>query len=129
MRYLSETYPGRVHDKRICDIEEPVLPPDIGWFQDTGFQGYAPPGVTLYQPKKKPKGRELTAAEKAENQIISRIRVVVEHIIGSVKRCRIVKDIFRNTKAFFADQAMEIACGLHNLRARFREPNWKYPEG
>ncbi len=97
VRYLSETYPGRIHDKRICDIEEPVFPPEINLFQDTGFQGYQPPGVTIYQPKKKPKGQELTAAEKAENKIISSIRILVEHVISGVKRCRIVKDIFRNT--------------------------------
>jgi hypothetical protein len=77
--------------------------------------------VTIYQPKKKPKGQELTAAEKAESQIISSIRVLVEHVICSVKRCRIVKDIFRNTKAFFADQVMEIACELHNFRTVLRD--------
>jgi len=109
-----------MHDKRICDLEEPVFPRDITLFQDTGFQGYHPPGVTVYQPKKKPKGGELTAAEKAENTLIASIRIVVEHIIADVKRCRIVKDIFRNTKAFFADQVMEIACGLHNFRTTFR---------
>jgi hypothetical protein len=73
VRYLSETYPGRIHDKRIGDLEEPGFPPDINLFQDTGFQGYHPPGVTIYQPKKKPKGGELTAAEKAENTLISSI--------------------------------------------------------
>jgi hypothetical protein len=46
---------------------------------------------------KKPKGRELTEAEKAKNTIISSIRILVEHIIAGVKRCRIVKDVFRNT--------------------------------
>jgi hypothetical protein len=81
VRYLSETYPGRIHDKRICDIEEWVFPPEINLFQDTGFQGYEPPGVTIYQPKKKPKGQELTAAEKEENHMISSIRILVEHII------------------------------------------------
>src|SRR5918999_2623071 len=120
VRYWSETYPGRIHDKRICDIEEPVFPPAINLFQDTGFQGYQPPGVTIYQPKKKPKGQELTEADKAENKIISSIRILVEHIISGVKRCRIVKDTFRNTKAFFADQVMEIACGLHNFRTTLR---------
>jgi len=120
VRYLSETYPGRMHDKRIGDLEEPGFPPDINLFQDTGFQGYHPPGVTIYQPKKKPKGGELTEAEKAENTLISSIRILVEHIISGVKRCRIVKDVFRNTKEFFADQVMEIACGLHNFRTTFR---------
>ena len=121
VRYLSETYPGRIHDKRICDEEEPVFPSDIGLFQDPGFQGYHPAGVDIYQPKKKPKGKELTPEEKAENKILSSIRILMEHIIAGVKRCRIVKDVFRNTKEFFADQVMEIACGLHNFRTTFRQ--------
>lgn len=121
VRYLSETYPGRIHDKRICDNEEPVFPPGCGLFKDTGFQGYEPEGVETYQPKKKPKGKELTSEEKSENKIISSIRIVIEHIICGVKRCRIVKDIFRNTKRYFADQAMEIACGLHNFRTTLRD--------
>jgi DNA-binding protein len=89
VRYLSETYPGRIHDKRICDIEELVFPPEINLFQDTGFQGYQSPGVTIYQPKKKPKGQELTEAEKAETKSISSIRILVEHIISGVEWSKI----------------------------------------
>ena len=120
VRSLSETYPGRIHDKRICVEEARVFPSDIGLFQDTGFQGYHPAGVHIDQPKKKPKGKELTSEEKAENKIISSIRILIEHIIAGVKRCRIVKDVFRNTKLDFADQVMEIACGLHNFRTTLR---------
>jgi hypothetical protein len=120
VRYRSETYPGRIHDKRICDDEALVFPPDIGLFHDTGFQGYHPAGVHMYQPKKKPKGQELTPEEKAENTIISSLRILIEHIIAGVKRCRMVKEVFRNTKLFFADQVMEIACGLHNFRTTLR---------
>jgi len=32
--------------------------------------------------------------------------VVIEHIIAGVKRCRIVKDVFRNTQEGFDDLAM-----------------------
>src|SRR5687767_9807527 len=78
VRYLSATYPGRIHDKRICNLEELVLPPAIHLVQDTGFQGYKPPGATIYQPKKKPKGQELTAVEKTENHMISSIWILVE---------------------------------------------------
>ena len=121
VRSLRATYPGRTHDKRICDLAEPVFPPAIKLFQDPGFQGDQPPGVTIYQPKKKPKGGELTAAEKADNNLLSSIRIVVEHIISGGKRCRIVKDVCRNTKECFPDQVMEIACGLHNFRTTFRQ--------
>jgi hypothetical protein len=112
--------PGRVHDKHICDAEELGFPADIGLCQDTGFQGYHPAGVHIYQPKKKPKGKELTPEEKEEHTLISSIRILIEHIIAGVKRCRIVKDVFRNTKLYFADQVMEITCGVHNFITTLR---------
>jgi hypothetical protein len=47
---------------------------------------------------------------------------VVENAIAGVKRCRIVKDVFRNTKEGFSDMVMEVACALHNLRVECRHP-------
>ena len=55
--------------------------------------------------------------------MISRIRILVEHVISGVKRCHIVQDVFRNTKDQFDDLVMEIACGLHNFRATLRYAN------
>lgn len=54
--------------------------------------------------------------------IIAGARVLVENSIAGVKRCRIVKDILRNTKEGFSDLAMEIACALYNLRIDCRHP-------
>ena len=51
-------------------------------YQDTGFQGFKLSGVTIIQPKKRPKGGQLTAQEKATNRNISSIRIRVEHAIG-----------------------------------------------
>jgi len=48
------------------------------------------------------------------------VRVRVEHAISGVKRSRIVKDVFRNTKDDFSDLVMVIACGLHILRVQQR---------
>ena len=48
------------------------------------------------------------------------MRVGVEHAISGVKRCRIVADTFRNLRSGFVDAAMEVACGLHNLRVAAR---------
>ena len=120
VRYLSRTYPGRVHDKRICDEEDYTFPPGCVLWKDSGFQGFEPEGVCTYQPKRKPRKHELSAEDKAENTRISRIRILVEHIMAGVKRCRIVHDVFRNTKAPFDDLVMEIACGLHNFRTMLR---------
>ena len=66
--------------------------------------------------KKKPKGKELTCVEKQENKRISGVRIKVEHAIGGMKKCRIVKERFRCHKFGFEDMVILIACGLHNFR-------------
>lgn len=118
--YLSQTYPGKRHDKRICDEEGYRFPRYCQLLQDTGFQGYAPQEVIIYQPKKKPRGGQLEVADRFINSVIASARITVENVICGIKRCRIVKDIFRNHLAGFDDLVLEIACGLHNLRVRHR---------
>ena len=71
---------------------------------------------------KKPKGKPLSDADKMLNHSISNVRVRVEHAIAGTKRCRIAKDIIRNTKAGVSALVMEIACALHNLRVEYRYP-------
>jgi hypothetical protein len=118
--YLSPTFPGSSHDKAIADQEEPTFPEDIVLVQDTGFEGYAPVGVIICQPTKTPKGGELSFEDKHRNMLISRLRIAVELVLAGLKRCHIVKDLFRNTKEHFDDLVMEIACGLHNFRVEYR---------
>jgi len=123
--YLSQTYSGKTHDKKVADLEDIRYPPGSGLKKDTGFQGYEPQGVLTLQPKKKPKGKELGLADKFFNRLVSSVRIRVEHVIASVKRCRIVKDVFRNTKKGFSDLVMSIACALHNFRISLRHPDRK----
>src|SRR5437867_5822275 len=66
--------------------------------------------------KKKPPRGDLTEAEKRTNRKLAQIRVQVEHDLAGVKRCRIVKDVLRNTRDGVSDAVMEAACGLHNVR-------------
>ncbi len=83
---------------------------------DLGFTGFEKdyPDTLVIMPKKKPKGKELTADAKAWNRIVSGFRVLVEHAIGGVKRFGIVSDKFRNRKDGFDDKVMLISCGLWN---------------
>jgi hypothetical protein len=69
---------------------------------------------------KKPKGKLLSEDDRMLNRIISCVRIKVEHAISGVKRCRIVKYIFRNTLPGMSDVVIEIACALHNLRVIMR---------
>jgi DDE superfamily endonuclease/Helix-turn-helix of DDE superfamily endonuclease len=118
--FLSDTRFGKLHDKRAADESRYTFPTGSHVYQDTGFQGFAPPEVIIIQPKKKPRGGELTLAEKEENRRISSIRVFIEHVICSVKRYRIVKEKIRLWKGNIRDTIMETCCGLHNFRITFR---------
>jgi hypothetical protein len=123
--YLSPTVAGKVHDKSLADDSGVEFPSGSTLLQDTGFQGYEPPGAVVLQPKKKPRGKELTPADRFVNQVISKTRIIVEHVISGIKRSRIVKDVFRNTRDNYDDLVMEIACGLHNFRSRHRNAQEK----
>lgn len=61
-------------------------------------------------------------SDKLLNRLFASGRVIVEHAIAGVKRCRIVKDVLRLTIDGISDRVMEIACGLHNLRVTCRHP-------
>jgi hypothetical protein len=52
--FLSQTYAGKTHDKKIVDTEPVVYPPGTLLSKGTGFQGYEPAGVQTQQPKKSP---------------------------------------------------------------------------
>lgn len=116
--FLSPTYPGSVHDKRMADASPYPLPPGSQLLQDLGFLAFTLPEVTILMPHKKPKGKALTAEQKAANRAIARRRIRIEHVNNSVKRCRIVKDLCRLLKPAARDQVMEIAAALHNFRLR-----------
>jgi hypothetical protein len=120
--YLSPTEVGKKHDKKQADEAAIVYPAYASLGKDTGFQGYEPAGVLCWQPKKKPKGRALDVAEVFFNRLLSPARIGVEHSLAGVKRCHIVKTLFRNTRFGFSDRVMEVACALHNLRVHFRQP-------
>ena len=122
--FLTPSCEGRIHDKRIADTIGYSPPCGSVLYQDSGFQGFTCPEVSIVQPKKKPKGRELTVEEKENNRQISSIRIRVEHAIGGIKRYRIVKEKLRTYKKGFSDLGMETCCGLHNFRLNFRP--WSY---
>ncbi len=119
IKVLSPTSEGKAHDKRVTDEAGYRFPPGSKLWKDTGFQGYEPEDTTTFQPKKNPKGGQLTSEEKAQNREIARERIGVEHSLGDTKVYRSVRDIYRNHKKKFEDVIMETACGLHNLRLDF----------
>ena len=114
IRFMSATYAGKWHEKALVDDEQYRLPVGSVLYQDMGFQGFAVVNVTIQQPTKKPRGGELTPEQKADNCRIASEKMRIEHTIGSVKRCRIVKEKMRYWQDRIRDMVMAIAAGLHN---------------
>jgi DDE superfamily endonuclease len=116
--FLSDTYTGSTHDKRMADATPYPLPAGSRLLQDLGFLALTLPQVEVIMPIKKPRGRALTRAQKAANRRIARRRVRIEHVNSSVKRCRIVHETNRLRKVGVRDLVMEVCCALHNFRVR-----------
>ena len=116
--FLSATYGGRIHEKRIAEATPSPLPAGSRLLQDLGCLAFTLPQVEILMPTKKPRGQELTLEQQAANQALTYRRLRIEHVNSSVKRCRLVKDRIRLWKEGVRDVVMDICCALHNFRVR-----------
>jgi hypothetical protein len=66
--YLSQTYPGKTHDKKIADEEGISYPPGATLYKDTGFQGYEPAVKKTCQAKKKATPRRAHRGREANQK-------------------------------------------------------------
>jgi hypothetical protein len=62
--FLSATYVGSTHDKRIADGTPYPLPASSRLLQDHGFLAFTLPQVEVIMPTKKPRGRASHARGK-----------------------------------------------------------------
>jgi hypothetical protein len=65
-------------------------------------------------PKKRSKKNPLSKEDKAINRLLSSERVLNEHVIGSLKRFKIIADCYRNRRKRFSLRFNLIA-GIYNL--------------
>jgi len=129
--FVGKTVPGSRHDYALLKQE---FDPREDWFKsvtvsvDLGYQGikndYLSP-ANIRIPHKKPRKSKrnptpsLTKKQKQENQLMSRIRVAIEHAIGGMKSFRILTIKFRNRLKNFANEAILLTAGLWNLKNSF----------
>ena len=92
---------GKRHDFRLYKESKIHLHPDISALTDTGYLGLQKIHAKTEMPKKKTKKKPLTREEKANNRKISSERVSNEHVIGMIKRFKIVADRYRNRRKRF----------------------------
>lgn len=96
---LSSGHRGPKADVKIWNETE--LPEELKDKPKLGDKAYIGADKETQTPQKKPKGGELSAAEKEANRRLSQARIVVEHSIRKVKGYRIVRDEYRLAQGIF----------------------------
>ncbi len=71
---------GRRHDFKLFQASGVHFHPQIESLQDKGYQGIQKLHAHSRLPKKKPRGGQLTATDKAYNRQLARERVVIEQV-------------------------------------------------
>lgn len=91
---------------------------------DRGYEGLEEeyPEVRIEKPKKARRGHPLTVLEKVYNRAMSKLRIPVEHVIGHLKKYRMLAGIYRGRMERYDESALVMA-GLHNYR-ELGKLNW-----
>ncbi len=105
---------GKNHDFNIFKKSKVKLCEGIRVITDTGYLGLQKIHKNTFIPKKKSKKNPLTKEEKKQNRELSSSRVLNEHVIGKVKRFKIVSDRYRNRRKRFGLRFNLIA-GVYNF--------------
>ena len=117
-----------VFSKATCPLQPtcPLLPtglPSSRFGVDLGYLGFAKDYKTLelHIPHKKPRKSKsnptpsLFDQQKLENREISQVRIVIEHVLASVKHWSILINKFHNRLDKFENNVILAAAGLHNF--------------
>lgn len=121
---------GAYHDLRLLqrDFEgREQLFKDLELWLDLGYVGVEKTftEAKIKRPHKKPrKSRknpdpQLSDEQKAENKDISKVRIVVEHAIGFMKRYAILTTKLRARSKRLIDSAILVCAGLCNFKLNF----------
>jgi hypothetical protein len=118
--HVSKARPGSLHDFNLHK-QEPPLHPKSRAFVDSGYQGLDKLHSETEWPYKATKKKPLDEEEKAYNRALSRIRVIVENIIGDIKTFKILADRYRNKGKRYTVK-FKIIAAIVNLKNGFALP-------
>jgi len=108
---------GKCHDFRLFKNSKIRCLPQTKILVDTGYLGMDKIRSNVAMPKKKSKKPPLTSQDKKLNQQLSSERVLNEHVIGKIKRFKIVADKYRNRRKRFALR-FNLISGIYNYELR-----------
>jgi hypothetical protein len=112
---------GKTHDFKLFKNSRVHFKPDTNAITDSGYQGIKDVhqnSTTPFKRKRKLKDQPripLTKEERAHNHKLASDRVLNEHVIGALKRFKIIADKYRNRRKRFGLRFNLIA-GIYNLQ-------------
>ena len=89
---------GSRHDFKLFQASKIHIHPETENLQDKGYQGIQKLHSHSRLPIKKPKGGNLTSAEKAKNRELASERIGIEHVNRRFKIFRILAERYRNRR-------------------------------
>lgn len=105
---------GKRHDFRLFKESGVRINPKTKVIVDTGYQGLQKIHALTAIPKKRTKKQPLSKEDKQNNRNLSSKRVLNEHVIGSIKKFKVISDRYRNRRKRFCLRFNLIA-GIYNL--------------
>ena len=107
---------GKTHDFKLFKQSGIHARPETKLDTDTGYLGIKKIHANSEHPIKGSKYHKLTECEKQFNRQISPDRVLNEHVIGFIKRFKIVADKYRNRRKRFGLR-LNLIAGICNFES------------
>jgi hypothetical protein len=104
---------GRTHDFRLYKDSQVRMRPTVKPVTDSGYTGVVRLHANAEHPRKSSKKHPLSKEDKTYNRALSRQRILNEHVIGALKRFKIIADRYRNRRRRFGLRFNLIA-GIYN---------------
>jgi transposase len=89
---------GKTHDFELFKRSEVAFLSETCCLGDSGYQGIQKLHANSQTPQKKSKHRPLTPEQKAQNRLLARARIEIEHVVGRLKVFRLLSERYRNRR-------------------------------
>jgi hypothetical protein len=118
--HVSGNVPGSVNDLTLLSGSGIMysIPEDVQVNLDRCYEGaeHRFPHNKICKAKRAARNHPITLFDKLLNHVINKTRILVEHVIGYLKKFRIVSELYRNRRVSHGDFFAAVA-GLINFRA------------
>jgi DDE superfamily endonuclease/Helix-turn-helix of DDE superfamily endonuclease len=112
--------PGRLHDHTLLRASGVLhqLPEQTQVRLDRGYEGVEEeyPRACVHKPVRARRNAKLTPFGRAYNQVQSRLRMPVEHLLGRLQKFKVLTGVYRGLAADHED-TFAVVAGLVNFRA------------